>query len=265
MTNINLNKLPKELRKYKDNISKSLLPSISLSLEKENLKIWESKFGGVPYLPKEYDYPIDSYGTPMVLLAQINFSEMPILKDFPTKGILQFYISLNKNSLYGLNIRDKTCQSDFRVIYHKTVIKDEYLLQNNFDFLNEINLNDSPIKGEYKLIPKKCIQPINSTCYNFEEILQINESEEDYDNVCKKLFKYGGGNQIEGYPFFTQYDIRNREEDYDVLLLQIDSTYGENNEVLIEWVDSGIGNFFIKRSHLKNLDFSKVLYNWDCL
>jgi len=30
------------------------------------------------------------------------------------------------------------------------------------------------------------------------------------------------------------------------------------------WGDCGVGNFFINIEDLKNLDFSDVLYNWDC-
>ena len=47
------------------------------------------------------------------------------------------------------------------------------------------------------------------------------------------------------------------------LLLQIDTDYGAN-EHMIMWGDGGIGNFFIQEDKLKQLDFSSVLYNWDC-
>ncbi|ETJ18863.1 hypothetical protein Q604_UNBC18576G0001, partial [human gut metagenome] len=30
------------------------------------------------------------------------------------------------------------------------------------------------------------------------------------------------------------------------------------------WGDGGVCNFFINKDKLKNLDFSDVLYNWDC-
>lgn len=30
------------------------------------------------------------------------------------------------------------------------------------------------------------------------------------------------------------------------------------------WGDSGICGFFINREKLKELDFSDVIYNWDC-
>ena len=63
--------------------------------------------------------------------------------------------------------------------------------------------------------------------------------------------------QIGGYPFFTQYDPR-QEDNNEVLLFQLDS----QDHIL--WGDSGVGNFFISKEDLKNKDFSHVRYNWDC-
>jgi len=67
------------------------------------------------------------------------------------------------------------------------------------------------------------------------------------------------------YPAFTQSDPRQQlptEDKSYILLLQIDSE--NNNKIDIMWGDTGIANFFIKRSALEKLDFSDVLYNWDC-
>ena len=33
---------------------------------------------------------------------------------------------------------------------------------------------------------------------------------------------------------------------------------------IVMWGDSGVGNFFINAEDLKRLDFSNVVYNWDC-
>ncbi|MEM7759290.1 MAG: DUF1963 domain-containing protein [Cyanobacteria bacterium P01_A01_bin.40] len=44
------------------------------------------------------------------------------------------------------------------------------------------------------------------------------------------------------------------------MLFQIDSDSNENGFDIC-WSDSGIANFLIKRSHLKKLDFTQVLYN----
>ena len=39
------------------------------------------------------EYPRNSAGEPMHLLAQINFIDMPYLEPFPRDGILQIYIN----------------------------------------------------------------------------------------------------------------------------------------------------------------------------
>ena len=51
---------------------------------------------------------------------------------------------------------------------------------------------------------------------------------------------------------------------FDTLLLQIDSMRDEENGYSILWGDCGVCNFFIARADLEKLDFSRVLYNWDC-
>lgn len=73
----------------------------------------------------------------------------------------------------------------------------------------------------------------------------------------------GQGHKIGGYPFFTQTDPREWEKAYqehNILLLQIDT----DDDLGIMWGDYGVANFFITKEVLLNLDFSNVLYNWDC-
>jgi len=96
---------------------------------------------------------------------------------------------------------------------------------------------------------------------DWEEIVdKENNTElgELYDDLCEDQ-----GHKIGGYPFFTQTDPREWQEKYkqhDVLLLQIDT----DDSLNIMWGDSGVANFFIKKDDLLNLDFSNVIYNWDC-
>ena len=65
-----------------------------------------------------------------------------------------------------------------------------------------------------------------------------------------------------GYVTFTQTDPREDTvyNDYNTLLLQIDA----DKHAGIHWGDGGVGNFFIRRQDLNKLDFSKVIYTWDC-
>ena len=105
----------------------------------------------------------------------------------------------------------------------------------------------------------------------YKEILKIYDDEkflsywdiwdilEEDKKIGEKLFD--GGHKIGGFPNFTQSDVR-EIGDYEILLLQIDSEGTEKNEIM--WGDCGIANFFIREKDLKELNFEKVIYNWDC-
>ncbi len=104
--------LPPELEEYRSQIESTVKPCVKVVAEPENkLLPWQSKFGGTPYLPKDKQYPKDSKGQPLFLLAQINFAELPALEPFPGKGLVEFYIA--DNDIYGLQFQDMTRQEDF--------------------------------------------------------------------------------------------------------------------------------------------------------
>ena len=63
----------------------------------------------------------------------------------------------------------------------------------------------------------------------------------DPNHACHKML---------GYAFFTQEDPRyNKYEDYDTLLLQLDSD-GYDGDIII-WGDVGVANFFMKKKALE--------------
>lgn len=196
---------------------------------------------------------------------------MPRLENFPTQWILQFYIDGN-HDIYGLDYDDQTNQDGFKIIYFEKIIENVNNLVTDFDFLEEEEETTiySPILGKFHLNFTHYYAPINindaafdQNFYNFNDdgLLEI------YDKWYGQYFWIDGNeHQVGGYPNFIQEDPRfNPEyEDY-ILLLQIDSDYKphyKTNDIC--WGDAGMGNFFIKLSQLKAVDFSQVLYNWDC-
>lgn len=260
--------LPSELLIYKDKIESTIKPFIEIKAKAENnLSLWQSKFGGLPYFPKSLQYPIDSKGKAMFLLAQINFSETPKLASFPEKGILQFYIS-NGSDMYGACFESPAKQEDFRVLYFPEVIEDEHLLVTKFDFLSKPDM--LPIEKQSSLTFNLKLAPMPVVDYLFEPII-LNTSKskyelyKDYQTVYEeheKLFR-SEGHKIGGYPYFTQNDPRDSEtykgKEY-ILLFQMDT----DDEAGIMWGESGVANFFITEQDLASKDFSRVLYNWDC-
>lgn len=254
---------------YKEQLLAKALPAVEISLthHDKSLSLWQSKVGGLPYLPKGNDYPHGFDGKPLCLLAQINFSEVPKLEGFPEKGILQFFVDAT-DDLIGMEDCDGVChQNKFRVIYYPEV-KDhsEELMQDFSAFqLSEHDENMLPFEGAYAMTFTQYKQLPTVCDFGFELIVK-----DEHGEVSDELLEWcydnldGEGHRIGGYPYFTQDDPRAYQQDLQdyILLFQLASDCDGENEIM--WGDCGVGNFFIHPDDLKNLDFSKVLYYWDC-
>ena len=272
-----------------DILEKNKKPMIKISLSDDKPNLFQSKFGGVPYLPKDMEVPKNKENQQLTLLAQINIEELPKNNIYPMKeGILQFWI-LNDDVL-GLDY-DTHLGDGFKIIYYKDIDKsvtEEEVLEKYKPYKDE----DSyfPIEGEFSLnfkltdgyfsdsnddfreiVDREMKKFYDENKDKYSEILKIYDKEnqlnyweiwdilEEDKKIGKKLF--GAGHKIGGFPDFTQSDIR-EVGDYEILLLQIDSDRTEKNEIM--WGDCGIANFFIREKDLKEFNFNKAIYNWDC-
>ena len=263
---IDWNALPDSLQAFAPQIQATAKSSIEMNLQPaEHLKLWQSKVGGVPYLPIGVAYPQNAEGQDLQLLAQINFAELPANDVYPATGILQFFINPH-DDLYGLDFDNQQLQDGFRVIYHEVVTEDPAGLQQIFP---DLDTDDgmSPVVGQYAVQFSTAQHYIDINDFAFAEkvtdpFAMEDEEGEAFCDEYSELFS-GNGHRLGGYPFFTQTDPREYQEEIQdyVLLLQIDT---DNEGAEIMWGDSGVGNFFIHPDDLKKRDFSKVLYNWDC-
>ena len=245
-------------------------PFIKIKAKKaKKLPLTASKFGGVPYWQPEMPYPVDKNGEKLALLAQIDLAELPPLPDFPTTGLLQFFIS--NDDVAGLDFDNPLSQTGWRVVYHASVnpnISEKEVLNLSIP-LENMPLGDT----QYQLSFDLGSQSMGLADYRFEKLfkttaekLKIEFDEDDElldlieEEAYDKLHNSTAGHHIGGYPFFTQSDPRGEEPltEHNILLLQIDSKNG------IMWGDAGVGNFFITADDLKKRDFSRVLYHWDC-
>ncbi len=269
--------LPPQIQQFKQQILATAQPSLSIELQgKAAVTRWQSQIGGVPYLPLTESYPMDRKGKPLKLLAQMNFAEMPSLPDYPSCGILQFYIG--GDDLYGADFDDLQKQADFRVMFFEQVIEDESLLHQDFsEYFAQFDADYySPVEGQSALSFAVETQYISTDDENFaprvlsmddiwdyEEQFEGADLQEDWLDPYNEQFP-STGHRLGGYPYFTQSDPREYRDELKayVLLLQIDSDRA--NGIDIMWGDVGVGNFFIDPEDLKKRDFSKVAYNWDC-
>lgn len=260
----------KEIRE--EILQKMAIPCMKMKLTDTKPGLFDSKVGGVGYVPRDAKIPEDSEGTQLRLLAQINCGEIT-LEDFPHQGLLQFWI-LN-DDVSGLNFDDNTLQDTFRVLYFKepdrTVTEKEVCEKVQNSPSDEEDY--FPVRGCYGLAFSTGMDTISSGDYRFENYIKklVRQNyPEEAENLLENIDDFmdengkdwGGGHKIGGYPGFTQWDPRSSEDTHDVLLFQLDSDMGADWKIL--WGDCGIGNFFINREKLKSCDFSDVIYNWDC-
>ena len=83
--------LPDKLKPYRSAIEATIEPYINIELtDNSDPTWWQSKFGGLPYLPKDFNYPKSETGEYLYLLAQINFAEVPQLTELPRKEYYNF-------------------------------------------------------------------------------------------------------------------------------------------------------------------------------
>ncbi len=250
--------------------------------------IFDSKFGGLPYWDLSKDYPQDITGQPMQLLAQLNFSSLRVGKPYPETGMLQFFIP-QEDEMFGCRF-EQIGQGDFRIVYHPEIdgsVTREAVLALGAP---EKPCGQSPVFVERAVRVEPQLSCINDRAFSIEEVFRdavktvTGEDitgrysydyldEDEYNDLFETLSDgsdgaMNGGHWLLGWPSFTQEDPREPGgplEEFDTLLLQIDSVYNEEErEYDVLWGDCGVANFFIRLEDLENCDFSRVLYNWDC-
>lgn len=262
------------------NVDKIFKPqkSLQFDISTEKTDIYDCKLGGLPYFPKDMKYPKgkDSSKDPLGLLIQINFEKIDHIPNFPKKGILQVYI--DRFDCYGMDFDNETNQKLFRVIYHNDIITDRSKLIDKLPYKIDKN-EEMPFTGEYKLVPSE-IKDIYATpiIEGFEDIFveEYNKISKDKiksvfdidDSFLDMIFNRNTTKPVYlgGYPIFTQNDPRYKKkyEKYDTTLMTIDSYYKKELGIDMMWGDCGASTILMIKEDLKKLDFSKVLYTWDC-
>jgi uncharacterized protein YwqG len=244
----------KSLERYERKIIRIVaIPNEELPLEdKINLKT--SKFLGLPFFSLEKEYPNDKKGKPMIIVAQLNFEEIPTIESFPQDGILQLFLSPTE-----------WYDEDSRIIYHsKEELKEAVM--DDFSFLSIDDYDEIPICRIHNLTFEKSIDRGGSEDCQFD----YDFDQDDYwefkdgltENQSEEFDKYfdAAGHEIGGCAEFTQsnprdYDSKKRN---DVQLLQIDV------DDFIMFGDNGLGHVFIDVESLALKGFSKAYFYWDC-
>lgn len=236
--------------------------------------VGQSRLGGFPDLPIGFEYP-QLKGKPAVLLAQINFAEVPPLEEFPEAGLLQLYLA--DQPLQEFDYRfDLRQQTDAAALFFPAPL-DDFIPQsyNRPQFSNPFIPPHHTLQFERQLAPAApsdiefadltiALENFEFFGENYETALGELAASDDENLIAALNLLRGGGHKLGGYPGFLQGDPRqdifpttdlNLDEPF-ALLLRLIST----REINV----AGFHLYFlIKRSDLLRRDFSKVVFYFD--
>ena len=253
----------------------------------DDLSLEESKFGGFPFVPLGGAIPTNAEGSQLALLAQINCAQLPENNMYPSDGWLQVWCL--EDEMYGFWSDTIQPETNQKVLYIPAGTQGEplervvamYQPYVSEDcpvwFINEqgaiwgmrlsfthgqqgITYSDGRFRDLFldrwnKRYPEQAVE-------NFYDL-----PDEIFENVVDIHDGSDCAHQLGGYPYFTQYDPRYERDSteltkYTEVLFQIDSQLDTEWDMC--WGDAGVRNFFISREDLEALDFSDLLYNFDC-
>lgn len=255
-------------------------------------ELFDSKIGGLPYWEPGKEYPQDSQGTKLALLAQINLDRSPMTELIPGGGMLQFFGAADK--IFSRNFGSREDQELYRVVYHPQVnydISREMLLAcglpdstdcyaGHTPVLKEclleaeatevyMSVEDYRFAGELKTALKETFgidaDPVKDLFYG--ELEELFEEDEAFWDVAESLSS--DGLWLLGYPAFAsnQKDPRGEQQalrQYDRLLFQFDVHALDDSYYLDSEHGCGVANFFIRSEDLAKLEFGRVMYHWEC-
>lgn len=240
--------------------------------------VFDTKIGGTPYLPPDFDYPYDKEAGmedhPLFMLAQFNFSQFPKNDRFPDHGILQIYISGSYGAnMYGYHYENPSNDASFRVIYFEDIETDTTKLQsppkieNDEDF--PLQPMDTCIKLQieekaYPTIPEmEDYSDIMASTYQklYHEDLEKNPASVYLSSAVYETLGYTPS-RMSGHPYYIQGDPRSELDAlvYDEVLALFQPDLSDH----FMFADGGCAVFMINHEDLKKHDFSDVYYTWDC-
>lgn len=253
----------------------------------DDLSLEESKFGGFPFVPLGGAIPTNAEGSQLALLAQINCAQLPENNMYPSDGWLQIWCL--EDEMYGFCSDTIQPETNQKVLYIPAGTQGEplerveamYQPYTNEEcplwFVDEqgdiwgmrlsfthgqqgITYSDGRFRDLFldrwnKRYPEQAVE-------NFYDL-----PDEIFENMVDSHDGPDCAHQLGGYPYFTQYDPRYEYDSaelakYTEVLFQIDSQFDTKWDLC--WGDAGVRNLFISREDLEALDFSDLLYNFDC-
>lgn len=264
--------LPAVLQPYVEAFAATDRPCVRLNfLDQPPASRWASCLGRILYWPREQAWPTDENGRPLFGCLQLNLAELPTLPDWPSTGILQFFIS--DDPFWGAHPLEPPKQDNFRIIYHNTASPETDALLDDFSFLPLFE--NLPFQRDVSLAVSgtEDRMPMSPEDHRFPALFgsifsELSDEQWTALNAYRKAIGTVG-HRLGGYAGFVQDDPRPEDAVWE-LLLQLDSDPKHG----LLWGDYGVAHWFYSPTPStppteRSLEapasspFAEVWYGWE--
>lgn len=229
----------------------------------------ESRIGGAPLaIGEDRSWPKSELdGFPMTFIAQINFSELPRMEGFPTRGVLQIFSSFDLIDDTGACERvirwDADPQTEELLVIPEDIQKTTRRTKGFSERARRVGL---PLSFEPDVAPGNPYNwPFEAEDPTMENRLPENDEVasiiEDWEARSQRIIEGYGDHWVGGHPSFVQVDVRGSHPEcrhLDRVLFHL----GCDDDVNLG--DGGELNVMISREALVLREFQKVYLTWDC-
>jgi uncharacterized protein (TIGR02996 family) len=210
-----------------------------------------SKFGGLPDLPPDTEWP-ESESGPAAFIAQWNLEELavsPMAMPLPRTGLLSIFIDL-------VPYIEDNGDGIAKVIYTPSL--DELEEREPDEERHELNvLEECRVTfHEWLTIPEGSSNLFNKR--KFSDDARHECSEFLYEVARSKKSGFPGGHQLLGHLTSIQDDPTPMGKNWELL-----SKIGPDDEAGLEACDGGTWYLFIQQAHLKKLNFDEIEMRFD--
>ncbi len=259
-----------EVQQFWGAIEKDALPIAKAKVQERAPRMsTESRIGGAPLaICDDISWPRSAdEGSPMALVAQINFAEVPPMEDFPTLGILQIFSSFDTiddlNSCEHVIRWEPDPQTDQLLEIPEKIVK---TTRDTRAFSERTRRLGLPLVFESGVALGN---PFNWPYEEHNVFLEnrLPENDEvaailnDWEDRSDRIVDAYGTHWVGGHPGFVQGDVR---DDFPELrhLDRVLFHLGCDKDISIG--DAGELNVMISREALLQRDFQKAYVTWDC-
>lgn len=256
---------PEEKADFEHFVAGLAMPAVVLTPADGPLRTGGARLGGPVWLHEGEAWPTGRDGAAMEFVAQLDFADLPQLPDFPSSGVLQFFVA--NDDLFGVDF-DDLAAGDIALRWYESLDLPGRLEPPPPALGDDRNCSpwiDDGVREHGRPLAGALVeQQAQWGDWRIDARAEGWLNRPGFRELDDALIDRPGGAELRhhvgGQAVFTQNDPRSdpRYQGHDRCLLRVTS------DDAIMWGDVGEAVWLIPQAALRARDWGQVIFSWDC-